>query len=234
MPYLVARRSEIQSGHIMITDLFPNQSLANPTIDPKPQGPFYIKPANFGSSFGQTPNLISNGQEVIVESDAYGLVAYLLRHVEDGTGAAITVLNAVAISDAIKALVRTGAAITANALNNAVIAGGLASDFDGSGTTSNGEVEHVLRILAGESYVLSKGVKIQDAQGAFIPVLADAGFQDDVRKLVDRDASWKISLAQGSLRGLVDALPVENNFAGGTSTDPLITVYNSDGTLYPV
>lgn len=232
MPYLVARRSEIKSGHIMITDLFPNQSLANPTIDPKPQGPFYIKPANFGSSFGETPNLISNGQEVIVESDAYGLVAYLLRHVEDGAGAAITVLNAIAISDAIKVLVRSGAVINANALNNAVVAGGLASDFDGGGTSSNGEVEHVLRILAGESYVLSKGTKIQDAQGAFIPVLADGGFQGDVRRLVSKDASWKISLAQGSLRGLVSA--TENEFAGGTSTDPLLTIYNADGTLYPV
>jgi hypothetical protein len=232
MPYLVARRSEIKSGHIMITDLFPNQSLANPTIDPKPQGPFYIKPAIFGSSFGETPNLISNGQEVIVESNAFGLVAYLLRHVEDGTGASLTVSEAVEIANAVKVLVRSGAVINAVALNTAATAGGLVTDFDGNGTTSNGEVDHVLRILSGESYVLSKGSKIQDGQGNFVPVIADAGFQGDVRRLVNKDASWKISLAQGSLRGLVSA--TENEFAGGTSTDPLLTIYNNDGTLYPV
>lgn len=234
MPYLVARRPEIQAGHIQITDLFPNQSLANPTIDPKPQGPFYIRPSNFGTDFGSVPVLISSGNQVVVEQDATGLSAYLLRHVEDGTGEALTAQEAVAIAEQIKELVVTGAQISNVDLNTAVTNTGLASDFDGLASTSNGVVEEVIRILSGESYILTAGTKIQDGNGAFIPVIGDAGLQSDVRRLVERDASWKISLSSGGLRGLVSTLPETNDFAGVKSRDPLITVYNADGTLYPV
>lgn len=234
MPYLVARRPEIQAGHIQITDLFPNQSLANPTIDPKPQGPFYVRPADFGTAFGSTPVLISSGNEVIVEQDSKGLTAYLLRHVENGLGEALTAQEAVLVANEVKAFVEAGLQISNADLNTAVANAGLASDFDGNATTSNGVVEDVIRILSGETYILPAGTKIQDGNGAFIPVIGDAGLQSDVRRLVDRDASWKVSLSSGSLRGLVSTLPEGNDFAGAESRDPLITVYNSDGTLYPV
>jgi hypothetical protein len=208
--------------------------LANPTIDPKPQGPFYIRPADFGTAFGSTPILISSANEVIVDQEAKGLSAYLLRHVEDGTGEALTAQEALTIAGLIKTRVVAGAQISNADLNNAVADAGLPSDFDGTATTSNGAVEDVIRILSGETYILPAGTKIQDGAGAFIPVLGDAGLQSDARRLVTKDASWQISLSSGSLRGLVSTLPEDNDFAGAKSRQPLITVYNSDGTLYPV
>ena len=43
MPYIIARRPEIQNGSVQITDLFPNESQRNLVNDPRGQGPFLCK-----------------------------------------------------------------------------------------------------------------------------------------------------------------------------------------------
>ena len=235
MPYIVARRVEVQAGALQITDLIPNQSLANPTVDARPQGPFYVRPADFGAKFGSIPQITSTQSQRTLSSEARGVSAYLLRHVENGANEALTATEAVDIAKEIETLVRNGSVINAKALNDACVAVlGVGRDFDGTATNSQGVVEEMLRILAGETYILPQGAEIQDAQGNFVPVIGDTGLQSDVRTLVERDASWKISLAQGTLRGLVDPQPETSVFGGGDSLEPLVTLYKADGTLYSI
>ena len=235
MPYIVARRVEVQAGALQITDLIPNQSLANPTVDARPQGPFYVRPADFGAKFGSIPHITSTLSKRTLSSEARGVSAYILRHVENGANAALTATQAVDIAKEIEALVRSGAVINAKALNDACVdVLGAGRDFDGTATNSNGVVEEMIRILAGESYILPQGAEIQDEQGNFVAIIGDAGLQRDVRTLVEKDASWKVSLLQGTLRGLVDPQPATSVFGGGDSLDPLVTLYQADGELYPV
>lgn len=221
MPFIVAKSSSIQNGSVMVTDLFPNQSQANPAIDPQPQGPFYVRAPEYGHGAGKTP-LLNSTSGISFASAGEGLVSYLLRRVADhnnGAGSlAITLANAIAIAEAIQARLEGGLSITDANLNALVLAEvGNASDFDGSGSDSSGDAAEVLAILAGETYLVSAGTQIETALGAYVPVLADAGFQGNRRSLVDRDSSWRISRQEGVL--------------GGLEAAGLVSLYNSDGTL---
>jgi hypothetical protein len=221
MPFIVAKSSSIQNGSVMVTDLFPNQSQANPAIDPQPQGPFYVRAPEYGHGAGKTP-LLNSTSGISFASAGEGLVSYLLRRVADhnngGGSLAITLANAIAIAEAIQARLEAGQSLTDANLNALVLAEvGNASDFDGSGSDSSGDAAEVLAILAGETYLVSAGTQIETALGAYVPVLADAGFQGNRRSLVDRDSSWRISRQEGVL--------------GGLETAGIVTLYNSDGTL---
>ena len=241
MPFILARRSEIQNGSIQITDLFPNVSQRNLTNDPIGQGPFYVRVANIGA-IGKTRPFIKTNADGSLEflQSCNGLVAYLLANVHadfGGAGDALTVPQAETAASLILGRVQAGQTLQVGDINT-ILSGAdvvdAATDLDGAavGSNSTGSVTEVLAILAGEDYTVAGGVPIQAANGAFAPVIAPGNLGTTMRTLVPNDSSWKISFSEGSLAGLVANQPVNLAFAGVKSTTPLLTVYNDDGTIY--
>ena len=248
MPFILARRSEIQNGSIQITDLFPNATQSNPGIDPRPQGPFYVRVANIGATGKTRPFLRTNADNSLeFLQRCNGLVAYLIANVEanpaanvngNGTGPALTVPQAEQAAANILARVRAGETVT-TANVNAILSGAdvvnAATDLDGQtvgNSNSTGSIVEVLAILAGEDYIVNGGVSIQDADGVKALVVSPGTLGSTTRTLVPNDSSWQISFSEGTLAGLVANQPLDLAFAGVKATTPLLTVYNDDGTIY--
>ena len=251
MPYIIARRPEIQNGSVQITDLFPNESQRNLVNDPRGQGPFYVRTANVGSTGGERPVLKVNADtsiEFLRRSN--GLIAYLIANVEAnpaanvngaGTGPALTLAQAEQAASNIIARVRAGSTLQIADINTILSGADVVNaptDLDGAGGVANsnstGSLVEVLAILAGEDYIVNAGTPVQDADGVKELVLAPGSLGSTMRTLVERDSSWKISFSEGSLAGLTSVRDAVNGdlFAGVRSTSPLLTVYNDDGTLY--
>ena len=234
MPFILARRSEIQNGSIQITDLFPNVSQRNLVNDPIGQGPFYVRVANIGAT-GKNRPLIKTNTDGSLEflRKCNGLVAYLIANVEADPGNvadALTVVEAEQIADGILTLVRTGAILTLAEINKVCdgVSGGSGLDQG----DSTGSVVSILSILAGEEYTVNAGVPIQDAGGDFVNGIDPGTLGDTMRSLVANDSSWKISFSEGVLSGLTGAQDATKAFAGVKSATPLLTVYNDDGSIY--
>ena len=234
MPFILARRSEIQNGSIQITDLFPNATQSNPGVDPRPQGPFYVRVPNIGAS-GQDRPFIKTNADGSLEflRKCNGLVAYLIANVEaapNGAADALTVVEAEEIADGILTPVRTGAILTLAEINKVCdgVSGGSGLDQG----DSTGSVLSILSILAGEEYTVNAGVPIQDAGGDFVNGIDPGTLGDTMRSLVANDSSWKISFSEGVLSGLTGVQDANRAFAGVKSATPLLTVYNDDGTIY--
>ena len=245
MPFILARRSQIQNGSIQITDLFPNATQSNPGIDPRPQGPFYVRVPNIGAS-GQTRPFIKTNADNSLEflKKCNGLVAYLIAHVEanpggnGGDGPALTVVQAETAASLILARVQAGQTLLIGDINtilsDATVANG-ATDLDGASvgdSNSTGSLVEILSILAGEDYIINGGVAIQTAAGVFAPVIAPGTLGTTMRTLVPNDSSWKISFSEGVLSGLTGVQNANRAFAGVKSATPLLTVYNDDGSIY--
>ena len=245
MPFILARRSEIQNGSIQVTDLFPNASQRNLVNDPVGQGPFYVRVPNIGATGATRPIIATDGAGALsFLRKCNGLVAYLIATVEadpggnGGAGPALTVVQAEAAANLILARVRAGQTLQIGDINtilsDATVANG-ATDLDGAsvgGSNSTGSLLEVLAILAGEDYIISGGVDIQTGAGAKAIVLSPGVLGTTMRTLVPNDSSWKISFSEGSLAGLTGAQDVNKAFAGVKSATPLLTVYNDDGTIY--
>lgn len=229
--YLVARRAEVQNGSVMVTDLFPNESQRNTALDPVGAGPIYVRQINLGTSGSKRAVLRNVGGVITFDRASEGLVAFLLRNVESGAGGdALTLSEAITGAEAIISSVRAGAVLDLAAVN-AILAlpavGGLATDIN-----LHSSVEDLMRVLAGETYLVPVGSQIE-AGGAFTPDLnADSYFQNDVRHPVDGDSSWVVSAEEGALAGLTSDQDAKKGFAGVKTTDPIVTIYNADGTLY--
>lgn len=245
MPFIIARRPEIQNGSVQITDLFPNESQRNLVNDPKGQGPFYVRVPNIGSEGLYRPVIKVNADNSLeFLREARGLLAYLIANVEadnGGAAEALTIAQAQNIADALVARVRSGLKIERTDVNAILTAEvGQATNLDGDDDLGNpagnstGSLSDILSILAGNDYVVQAGIDIQDAVGNFALVLNAGTIQNVVRSLVPNDTSWQISFSEGALSGLTtvrDAV-AGDLFAGVRSTSPLLTVYNDDGTLY--
>lgn len=236
MPYIIARRPEIQNGSVQITDLFPSDSQRNLVNDPKGQGPFYVRVSDIGDTGNKRPIIkvnADNSTEFLRE--ARGLVAYLVANIEavpGGAADALTLAEAEDIASGLLARVRAGQSLTA-ANVNAVCNGVSAGSGIGQGN-STATLADILAILAGEEYTVSGGIPIQAANGTFAAVIGPGALGSTVRSLVPNDASWKISFSEGVLAGLTSVRDGVNGdlFAGVRSTSPLLTVYNDDGTIY--
>ena len=234
MPFILARRSEIQNGSVQITDLFPNASQSNPGIDPKPQGPFYVRTANIGAT-GRTRPFIKTNADNSTEflQSCNGLVAYLIANVEadvNNDADALTVPEAEEIATGILARVRAGQILTLAEINT--VCDGVSADSGLDQGNSTGSVSDVLSILAGEDYTVNAGVPIQDIAGNFAFGIAPGTVGTTMRTLVHNDSSWKISFSEGTLGGLASAQDPKKAFGGVNSATPLLTVYNDDGTIY--
>jgi hypothetical protein len=233
--YVVARRKEIQNGSVMITDLFPNKSQLNPTIDPQGQSPLYIKTPIIGKAVTLVTPVAGT---VKFRLKAQGLVPFLIKNVEHGGGGSLSLKEASDASDAIIDAVRAGGVLNEVAINGILAAasgnGATTLDDGVGGSASVATVEDILRILSGETYEVAEGTSVEVAN-AFVPDLSHRlGFKKDQKHLVAGDDSWVISFREGSLKGLTSVQDAVNGdlFAGVRSTSPLLTVYVSDGTLF--
>lgn len=234
MPFILARRSEIQNGSIQITDLFPNVSQRNLVNDPAGQGPFYVRVPNIGAT-GKGRPLIKVNTDGSLEflTTCNGLVAYLIANVEadpNNAADALTVVEAEEIADGILTLVRSGSALTLAEINK--VCDGVSADSGLDQGDSTGSVLSILSILAGEEYTVKSGVPIQDLNGAFVNGIDPGTLGSTMRNLVANDASWKISFSEGSLGGLAGSQDPKKAFGGVKSATPLLTVYNDDGSIY--
>ena len=233
MPYIIARRSEVQNGSVQITDLFPNQSQANPSIDPAPQGPFYVRVPNMGVTGKYRPVLNERADGSIgFARESHGLAAYIIKNIDAspaGGDTTVTVSQAEEIALALLERAQGGLAL-AEANVNAVLVDTLGAGAAIDAGDSTASVDVILQLLSGESYVVPYGYTVQDAAGDHVVVLTDSSLGTTVRRLVERDTSWQVSFNEGSLAGLVAVRP--NGFAGNTATTPIVAVYNADGTVY--
>ena len=124
MPFIIARRSEIQNGSIQITDLFPNASQRNLVNDPVGQGPFYVRVPNIGATGRKRPFIKTNADnstEFLQDCD--GLVAYLIANVEaapNGAADALTIPEAEEIADGILTIARSGGSLTLAEINKVI------------------------------------------------------------------------------------------------------------------
>lgn len=244
MPFILARRAEIQNGAVQITDLFPNASQRNLVNDPVGQGPFYVRVPNLGDQ-GAYRTIIKTNSDGSLEflRESRGLIAYLIENVEAdnaGDADALTLAEAQTSAEAILARVRAGQKIERTDVNDILTAtlGGNATNLDGADNAGNpagnstGSISDILAILAGEEYIVPAGTRIQEANGLFALVLNAGQLQSTMRTLIPNDTSWQVSFSEGALSSLTSAQDATKAFAGVKSASPLLTVYNNDGSLY--
>jgi hypothetical protein len=232
--YLVARRKEIQNGSLMVTDLFPNKSQANPTIDPQGQSPLYIKTPLIGAKVELATPVAGTS---VIRFRAQGLVPFLIKNVQHGNNGSLSRSEALTAANLILDEVY-GAGDLDEASINAILAvatnnAGTVLDDGAGGSLSVARVEDILRILSGETYEVSANTKVEEAN-VFIPdVTYRLGFKGDQKHLIPGDDSWQISLREGVLKGLTTVVDSEEGdlFAGVRSTQPLLSVYEVDGSL---
>lgn len=223
MPYVIAKRTDLQNGAIQIKDLYFNKSQANPVTEPFPQGPLYVRKPDLNTTGSTAPVINAVGNIRSFLRATHGLLAYILVYV-DNDGIALTKAQGINIVNAIQTAIVDG-----NALDIGTIVTNVDANYD-----FNGSVEDVLRILSGDQMNFSAGLKIQDTNGDYVANLGVGTFTTpNDRKMLNGDTTWETSLESGNLADLV-AL---TTYAGTTQKDGannligLVTVYDDDGTL---
>lgn len=217
-PVICIRDLSIPNGSLMIKDMWPNRSLANPVVDPAPQGPRYLR---------QPENTLPVVVADVVTREVSGLAAYLLVTVDAGdAGANFTPAQAKTAADDIITEMRTG-----GDLDVATVEGILAGVVEGSGIVGTGDstatLGNILAIVGGAKFVVPAGT---DVGAVFQTEAAQEALFDTgaYAPIVDEDSSFWISLAQGNL------FKAKNNRVNpvtGAALDPLVVVYDVDGTV---
>ena len=218
------RDASIKNGSLMVKDLFPNRSLANPSIDPAPQGPRYLRVV-------ETPTLPVLDGTVIAQTVS-GLSAYLLVTLDlQAGGANITPAQAEEIALDLITEMRAGNSLTLAEIND-VIQDANNPNLNATGLglgDSTATVNNILQILGGATFTLGAGHDLEDANNAPQFMSEDnqaSSFSDFHNPIVFEDSSFWISLAQGDLSGLKSSRTVNN-----VVLDPYVVVY--DGTGIP-
>jgi len=204
-PVICLRDANIPNGSLMIKDMWPNRSQANPVVDPAPQGPRYIR---------QPENTLPVVNALAVAREVSGLAAYLLVTV-DADGANFTGAEAKEAADAIIAAMRAGDALAEADLNDildGVVAG---AGIVGTGN-STATVGNILAVLGGAKFVVPAGTDVDDAYltEAEQEALFDTGAYAPI---VNEDSSFWISLEQGNLFK--------------AKTNDFVVVYDVDGSV---
>ncbi len=212
-PVICIRDASIKNGQIMVKDLFPNRSQANPSIDPAPQGPRYLRVVE-----NVLPTVVNN----VVSKEVSGLAAYLLVTIDAGAGNTNpTPAEAFDMAEALISEMRTG-----GNLEIADINGLLAGVVGGTGIVGTGNstatVNNILQILGGAPFTVPAGVSVN---ATFQLEAGQANlFTAFHNPIVFEDSSFWISLAQGDLLGLKSSRTV-----GGVILDPYVVVYDGTG-----
>ena len=212
-PVICIRDASIKNGQLMVKDLWPNRSQANPSVDPAPQGPRYLRVVE-----NELPTVANN----VVSKTVSGLAAYLLVTVDAAAGNAnLTPAQSKAMADALITEMRAG-----NDLDLAGINAVLAAVLGGTGIVGTGNstatVNNILQILGGSPFTVPAGVSVN---ATFQVEQGQANlFTAFHNPIAFEDSSFWISLAQGDLSGLKSSRTVN-----GAVLDPYVVVYNGTG-----
>ena len=220
-PVICIRDASIKNGQLLVKDMWPNRSQANPVIDPAPQGPRYLRVV-------ETPTLPTLTGTVIAKTVS-GLAAYCLVTFDQGAaGANITPAESVLIAEAIISEMRTGGDLETADINGLIAPlQGLAGTGIGLGA-STATVNNILQILGGATFTVPAGYDLEDAQNAaqFLSEADQASsFSEFFNPVLFEDSSFWISLAQGDLLGLKSSRTDRN----GNTLDPFVVVYDGTG-----
>lgn len=214
-PVICIRDTSIKNGQIMVKDLWPNRSQANPVVDPAPQGPRYLRVVE-----NALPTVVAN----VVSKEVSGLAAYLLVTIDAAAGNRNpTPAEALAMADALIAQMRAG-----NALGLAQINAALAAVVGGTGIVGTGAstatVNNILQILGGAPFTVPAGV---DVNATFQLEAGQANlFTAFHNPIAFEDSSFWISLAKGDLKSLSSSRTVNN-----VVLDPYVVVYDGTGAV---
>lgn len=220
-PVICIRDTAISNGQLIVKDMWPNRSLANPVVDPAPQGPRYLRVV-------ETPTLpVLNG--TVVARTVSGLAAYLLVTLDLQAGNAnITPAQAVDCAEAIISEMRVGGDLELADINGLIQAVGAPLNATGIGLgASTATVNNILQILGGATFTVPAGYDLEDINNApqWLSVADQASsFSAFFNPIVEEDSSFWISLAQGDLLGLKSPRTVNN-----VVLDPYVVVYDGAG-----
>jgi hypothetical protein len=231
MPFICLARTDIPNSTLQVTDLWPNKSQYNPTLDPPAVGPLYIDAVVTNNVVLIAPV----GGTLKFVAAVSGLAAYLLANVQasGAGGSALTPTQANDAATAIIAAMRAGSSLSLAAINALlVIAAGAGTELTtAGGSLSTGAVSDVLRILAGISYTVPAGTTVQVA-GVFTAQAGAAAwnaanFAVGNKDILPTDSSFYQSLAYGKIAGFKSA-----SFSYKGVTGAAITVYDDAGGVY--
>lgn len=160
--YIVVARNDVPDNLLQTLDIWPNTSQRNAAVDPAGQ-------THYNSFFlldGVNANVVLAGAgPITVTGDTYGLSAYLVDNVLADFGAAnraLTAGEAVAVAARIEDRVALGLSLRGADIDAILVAeAGANTSLTANG--SSGSVEEVLRILAGERYLVPNGSEVADA-----------------------------------------------------------------------
>lgn len=227
MPFICKRRTDIPNGVLQVTDLWPNASQRNQSIDPKPQGPRYVS-----APVSNTVVLSSTGgAQRYFKTAQSGLSAYLIANVQVGlAGPALTPAQADAAATALIAAMAAGSALSLAAIN--VILNAAAAGATLTANASTGAVTDVLRVLSGAPYTVPAGTIVQNGAGVFVaqatPAVWNANNFDfnAYKDILVSDSSFYISLAEGQINGFSSPTFTYLGIAGAA-----LVVYDNAGAV---
>ena len=160
--YIVVARNDVPDNLLQTLDIWPNTSQRNAAVDPAGQ-------THYNSFFlldgVNAPVALAGAGPITVNGDAYGLSAYLADNVLadfGGTNRALTAGEAIAVAARIEDRVALGLSLRGADIDAILVAeAGANTSLTANG--SSGSVEEVLRILAGERYLVPNGSEVADA-----------------------------------------------------------------------
>jgi hypothetical protein len=202
-PVICIRDASIKNSQLLVKDMWPNRSQANPVVDPTPQGPRYLRVV-------ETPTLpVLNG--TVVSRTVSGLASYLLVTLDLQAGDDhISPAQAVEVSLDLITEMRAGNDLT-QALINGVIQAADNPNLNATGIglgNSSTTVNNILQILSGATFTVEAGYDLEDENGNKV-FLDEAGqlakLGSFFNPIVEEDSSFWISLAQGDLSGMKSA-----------------------------
>lgn len=200
--YIVLIRTDIPQGVLQVLDLQPNTSTKNLVYEPEGQ-------TCYRSYIAQNDTVAVTGVPLVTDAEYKGLAAYFIDHVENvgGGNLALTAAQANGVAAGIVAVRNAGGPLTLSVINTVInaVAGITVSDLNGlvAGSNSSGSVEDVLRILAGEEYVLPAGSTVSGALSAFVAAVGAFVSPKRVRDIVT-SAEFEISRLSGHLAAMKD------------------------------
>lgn len=247
MPYLVATRNYIQNGAVQVKDLWPSISQRNLVNDPQGTGPVYVH----SWSYGDVPHLRNTTTTSFVK-DCVGLTGYLMKNIQviqddgdggteprgttEGTYDVLTTQEATTFAKRIFDYVARGWDLNAGDLNEIltddIIDNGVQQSVFGEEiSSSTGVLSEIIRIVAGEKYVIPAGTVIQtieEGEGTYysftVDVASTAGFAPKTcLSLIQGDSSWEQSLAGGDL----SKFTIMTEYAGKSTQDSWIDAWGN-------
>jgi hypothetical protein len=229
MPFICLRRTDIPNSTLQVTDLWPNKSQSNPSIDPYPQGPRYVSQPAAPALATLVTGPLATKTFGVAQS---GLSAFLLVNAKVAAGApnpALTPAQALLCANALVTEMRLGNALGLAQINAAMAAVVANAALQGVATSV---VPDLLRVLSGATYTVPAGTVIQSGAGAWVAQGSPAAFNAacyDFSTYVDvnvADSSFYISLAQGKLNGFTSSA-----FSYKGTTGAALVVYDNAGAV---